>query len=657
LCDVYPLSLNELQAMMRLALFLFLMLCAPVFARADGHVPLTRAFEAMRAGDWTTARTIASDVSPVAYDLIEWHRLRGGIGTAEEVMLFLDLNPDWPGLDWLRRKSEPSMLDATDADVLLFFRDELPQSAQGALAHARALKASGQGGSAEAGLVLAWRSMAIGPQMHARMLEEHGDLLAEHHIARLDMLLWKDWKSNAERMLPLVPEGYRKLAKARQGLRARVKGTDALVASVPENLQNDPGLTFERFVWRAGKGRQQDAIELALAASKSAKTLGEPEQWANRRRSLSRQLMRDDAYERAYALASQHHLSEGSSFADLEWLSGYIALRFLNDPAKALEHFKAHQGAVVTPISRGRAGYWIGRTQEALGNAKAAKASYVQGAEYQSSFYGLLAAERGGIAFDESLAGAAALPDWREASFMGSTVFQAAVLALQAGALTVSERFFTHLTEILSPLEAAQLGQVAIDLNEPHIAVMIGKRAASGGVTIPAPYYALHDLAKSAHPIETEFALAIARRESEFDPVVVSGAGARGLMQVMPATAKNVASELGVDYAKEKLTSDWRYNAQLGTAYLARLKKQFGGNPVMISAGYNAGPGRPVRWMEVYGDPRKGEIDVVDWIEHIPFRETRNYAMRVTESLPIYRARLGQEPLPIPFSKELIQMR
>jgi len=329
----------------------------------------------------------------------------------------------------------------------------------------------------------------------------------------------------------------------------------------------------------------------------------------------------------------------------------------LNDPAKALEHFKAHQGAVVTPISRGRAGYWIGRTQEALGNAKAAKASYVQGAEYQSSFYGLLAAERGGIAFDESLAGAAALPDWREASFMGSTVFQAAVLALQAGALTVSERFFTHLTESLSPLEAAQLGQVAIDLNEPHIAVMIGKRAASGGVTIPAPYYALHDLAKSAHPIETEFALAIARRESEFDPVVVSGAGARGLMQVMPATAKNVASELGVDYAKEKLTSDWRYNAQLGTAYLARLKKQFGGNPVMISAGYNAGPGRPVRWMEVYGDPRKGEIDVVDWIEHIPFRETRNYAMRVTESLPIYRARLGQEPLPIPFSKELIQMR
>ena len=151
---------------------------------------------------------------------------------------------------------------------------------------------------------------------------------------------------------------------------------------------------------------------------------------------------------------------------------------------------------MVTPISRGRAGYWIGRAYDVLGDKKAAKKAYADGAEYQSSFYGLLAAERAGVGFDQSLAGQAALPDWRTASFVGSSVFQAAVLALQAGELTLSERFFTHLTESLEPLEAAQLGQVAIDLNEPHIAVMIGKRAASDGVTIPAPYYALHDMAK-----------------------------------------------------------------------------------------------------------------------------------------------------------------
>ena len=642
---------------MRFAFLLFLVLCSPFSVLADSHVPLTRAFDAMKAGDWNGARTIASDVSPVGYDLIEWHRLRAGEGSAQEVLQFLDLNPDWPGLAWLRKKSEPAMLKASDEEVLEFFKNELPQTAQGALAHARALKAKGQSGSADAGLVLAWRSMEIGPATHARMLKEHGDLLKEHHIARLDMVLWEGWNKNTARMLDLVPESYQKLAKARQGLRARVKGIDALVTAVPANLQTDPGLAYERFVWRARKGLTKDATDLAIAVSKSAKTLGEPEEWANRRRSLARQLMRNDEHQKAYALASSHHLFEGSSFADLEWLSGYLALRFLNDPKKALAHFKAHQGAVVTPISRGRAGYWIGRAYDVLGDKNAAKASYKEGAEYQSSFYGLLAAERAGLPFDKSLGGQAALPDWRKASFMGSSVFQAAVLALQAGELTLSERFFTHLTESLDPLEAAQLGQVAIDLNEPHIAVMIGKRAASTGVTIPAPYYALHDMAKTAHPISTEFALSIARRESEFDPVVVSGAGARGLMQVMPATAKSVAQELGIDYARSKLTGDWRYNAQLGTTYLARLHKQFGTNPVMMAAGYNAGPGRPVKWMELYGDPRKGQIDIVDWIEHIPFRETRNYAMRVTESLPIYRARLGQNPLPKPFSKELVQMK
>ena len=642
---------------MRFALLLFLTLFTPVLASADSHVPLTRAFEAMKAGDWNGARTIASDVSPIGYDLIEWHRLRAGEGTTKEALQFLELNSDWPGLDWLRKKSEPALADASDKDVLQFFKYGLPQTAEGAMAHARALTASGQQGAAEAGLVLAWRSMEIGPSTHAKMLQSHGDLLKKHHVARLDMVLWEGWKNNTARMMDLVSEDYQKLAKAREGLRALGSGVNGLIDAIPAQLQTDPGLAYERFVWRARKGLTQEAVELALASSSSAKSLGEPERWANRRRSLARQMMRNDDHKTAYALASSHHLNDGSSFADLEWLSGYIALRFLDEPKKALAHFKAHQGAVVTPISRGRAGYWIGRAHDALGDKSAAKAAYSDGAEYQSSFYGLLAAERAGIPFDQSLGGRAALPDWREASFMGSSVFQAAVLALQAGELTLSERFFTHLTESLDPLEAAQLGQVALDLNEPHIAVMIGKRAASAGVTIPAPYYALHDMAKLDYPVASEFALAIARRESEFDPVVVSGAGARGLMQVMPATAKNVAQELGVDYVSHKLTSDWRYNAQLGTTYLARLRKQFSGNPVMMAAGYNAGPGRPVRWMEVYGDPRNGEIDIVDWIEHIPFRETRNYAMRVTESLPIYRARLGKNPLPVPFSKELVQMK
>jgi soluble lytic murein transglycosylase len=201
----------------------------------------------------------------------------------------------------------------------------------------------------------------------------------------------------------------------------------------------------------------------------------------------------------------------------------------------------------------------------------------------------------------------------------------------------------------------AQMGQMLIDMQRPHIQVMLGKRAAQFGHELHAPYYALHpDIIKREFPIGTEMVLAIARRESEFDPLVISGAGARGFMQLMPGTAKEVSAQLQLEYSKDKLLTDPAYNATLGSTYLGTLSRQFGGNAVMMAAGYNAGPSRPIRWMDLYGDPRKGDLDVVDWIEFIPFDETRNYVMRVTESLPIYRARLGKTPLPVPFSQELV---
>lgn len=197
------------------------------------------------------------------------------------------------------------------------------------------------------------------------------------------------------------------------------------------------------------------------------------------------------------------------------------------------------------------------------------------------------------------------------------------------------------------------MGQMLEDLGLPHVQVMLGKRAAQYGHEVHAPYYALHPLAQIQHPVPTELVLSIARRESEFDPGVISPVGARGLMQVMPRTAQEVAGWLDVEYSETKLLTDPTYNAVLGATYLERLAQQFNGNAVMIAAGYNAGPSRPERWMQERGDPRRGDMDIIDWIELIPFTETRNYVMRVTESLPIYRARLGHDPHPVPFSEEL----
>ncbi|MGD9865438.1 MAG: transglycosylase SLT domain-containing protein [Pseudodonghicola sp.] len=639
-------------------LFLLVMLLgAGQPARAAGPEDLARGLAAMRIGDWDQALAVAGPRGSVSRDIVVWHWLRAGKGSAGDVLVFLERRPDWPGLDWLRRKSEPAFTGAPADQVLAFFDGLPPQTAEGALAQAEALEATGRSGDAQAELVLAWRTMAMGAGLQAIYLERHGKLLAPHHQARLDRMIWDGNMVSARQMLGLVGADQRALAEARLALLDLAPGVDGLIAKVPDSLQNDPGLSHARFVWRHRKGRGDDAATLLLEHSASAAELGEPAAWAQRRRWLARELMRAGEAKRAYRIAAAHQLTPeaGYDYADLEWIAGYIALTRLNDPATALRHFQRFDAAVETPISKGRAGYWLGRAHAALGDADAAHAAYAMAADQQTSFYGLLAAEQIGRPFDPKLLDPPPPPPWREAAFMTSSVTQAGLMLLAADEPDLGERFLTHLVESLDPVQAAQMGAMAVEMGRPHLAVMIAKRAASRGIVLNGAYYPLHPVADLELPMAKEMTLAIARRESEFDPSVVSGAGARGLMQVMPATAKLVAGQLGIlgGHSTDRLLSDWAYNAKLGANYLAGLAADFDGNVVLMAAGYNAGPRRPQQWIEAYGDPRDGKTDVVDWIETIPFDETRNYVMRVTESLPIYRARLGQVPLPIPFSREL----
>ncbi len=642
-----------MQAATRLAAVIVIVLTA-VRAAVAGPEAVAGAMDALRAGDWEEAARDARAAGPVAQDIVTWHRLRAGLGAPEEVMAFLERNPDWPGLDWLRRKSEPAIADADDATVLSFFAEDLPQTGAGALAQAAALKRAGDVGAAQAGIVLAWRTLPLGAGEQAEFLERYGDLLAPHHEARLDMTLWKGWERNAEAMLPLVPDAWRALAEARLALMAEAPGVDALIARVPESLASHPGLAYERFAWRVRKGRTLDALDLLLRVSTSAEALGEPMAWANLRRRLARDAVQEGDAILAYRIASAHHIAptDDYAYADLEWISGYAALK-LGNGERAAEHFERLGANVSTPISLGRAGYWLGRAREASGDATGARAAYAAAADHQTSFYGLLAAERGGFPFDGRLGGRQPYPDWPSAGFTESSVYEAGRLLLAADELSLGERFLTHLAESLDEADLNRMGAMLAEIDQPHVAVMLGKRAARAGFTIPAPYYPLHPMADGDWPVPTELALAIARRESEFDPEVISGAGARGLMQLMPGTAREMADALGLEFSLARVLSDWRYNATLGSAYLAELVERFDGNPVLVAAAYNAGPSRPSRWIEENGDPRLGTVDVVDWIEAIPFAETRNYVMRVTESLPVYRARLGRDPHPVPFSEEL----
>ncbi|MFY0679079.1 MAG: transglycosylase SLT domain-containing protein [Thalassovita sp.] len=638
-------------------LFLVFGLCvaiSPVLGETTpGSDPLARALSAAEKKDWDAAKTLAIKArDPLATDLVEWSRLRAGQGEPQEVLAFLSRRSDWPGLKLLRRRSEKAMSTASPQQIRSFYGGVSPQTGTGVLAYADALRHAGHSGAVEAELVLAWRTLALSEAEQAAFVAQHAKLLAPHHTARLDMLLWRGAKTGASRMLPLVNEPWQKLATARLGLRAKRRDVDTLIAAVPDALKADPGLAYERFRWRVDKGRRDDAIALLLQQSQ-ADALGEPDRWARSRRDLARRKMRAGAAREAYQIATGHGLVEGSDYADLEWLAGFIALRFLGEAELARDHFQRFRTAVFTPISLGRAGYWLGRAQEALDETEGAIQAYAEGAQFQTSFYGLLAAERVGLPFRLPATATGVADTAPSGVFDQSSVFQTGVLLMNAGETDLAERFFRHLAETISVEDLQQLGQFLIANDQPHIAVMVGKQAARRGFTIQAPYYALHPLKDRTLPVPAELSLAIARRESEFDPGVVSGAGAQGLMQVMPGTAKLVAKSLALDHDPAKVLSDWTYNVTLGSTYLAQMATRFDGNIIMISAAYNAGPGRPEGWIKTYGDPRGSAIDMVDWIELIPFSETRNYVMRVSESLPVYRARLGQTALPIPFSAEI----
>ncbi|MCZ4352505.1 lytic transglycosylase domain-containing protein [Roseovarius aestuarii] len=618
--------------------------------------PLSSALEALQGGRWARAQALAERDGPVAQTLIEWYRLRAGRGGADEVLTFLETHPDWPGLERIRERSAEAFEDASDTQILALYKGGEPQSGEGVLRYAAALSANGQTGEAEASVVKAWLTFDLTTEEHVAFLNAYGSLLAPHHDARMRMTLWRGLKDSAL-MLPMVSDEMRAIADIRLMAQDGHRGLEAKIASLPKELRDDPGLAYDQFNRFIKLNKAEEAMELMQSQSQIAGGLGQAWRWAGWRRDFARRMMRADNPERAYDLAAHHQLVEGAAYADLEWLSGFLALRYLGDAELALDHFQRLRAAVQTPISLGRAGYWIGRAQEALGDAEGAQIAYAQGAEHQTSFYGLLAAERAGIPFDSELAGAEEFAPWQQADFVNTPLFQAGALLLRAGELNLSEMFFVALADTLDRTGLGQLGAALEALEQPHLQVMLGKAAARRGIVLPRHYYALHPMTKLNLPVPMEMALAIARRESEFDFRVASGAGAQGLMQLMPGTASDVARDLGLEHQRDRVLSDWRYNAQLGSTYLAQLSQRFSGNVVMISAGYNAGPGRPLRWMEERGDPRTsaagGQLDMIDWIEQIPFDETRNYVQRVAESLPIYRARLGKPAHPVPFSEEL----
>jgi soluble lytic murein transglycosylase len=606
---------------------------------------LVKAFDAARAGRWAEAHQAAAG-QPLAAKTLRWlELLRGGPGF-DALTEFLAANPDWPLRETLLRRAEDaSAAVADDARILAWYADRSPATGAGAL---RLADAHRRGGNAEVAARIArdaWRGMALAERTEKDLLQRFGHVLTTaDHVARVDRLIWERQFPEARRIMRLLPPERRTLAEARIRLARDTHDAADLVPRVPSELRRDPGLLFER----ARYNRRNGHDDLALAIHLDARApLGRPELWWRERDPVARRLLREGRAAEALALvAATHGLGpeHGQAHADARFLEGWIALRRTGDPARARDAFAQLQRAARLPVTQARGAYWLGRAHEALGEAEAARGWYRRAAAFDATFYGQVAqlrlppAERR-IVVDEPSPTA----DERARIERGE-IGRAAVLLADVGDHDAVKHFLRRLIDIArTPGEHRAAAQLAIGLGRPDLAVSLAKRAAQrAGVSLPDEGWPTIRLPAGNAP-ERALVLATIRQESAFEADAVSSAGARGLMQLMPPTARAMAQRLGLAHGHDpqRLTADPLYNMTLGQAYLAGLLTDYDGSHVIALAAYNAGPGRVSQWIREHGDPRADDVDPIDWIEMIAFDETRNYVQRVTENLSVYRRKLG----------------
>jgi soluble lytic murein transglycosylase len=611
------------------------------------------AFAAAHSGDWTAAHRAASQANVrLPAKILRWLELmRSDMAGFSDIVDFAERNPSWPSLGMLRHRAERTIAEVPDSVLAPYFQDYPPVTVDGKLRFADILAASGRRDASLALIRQLWIATDLGPEDEALVLARHdGDIRAEDHIARLDRLIWDGQNAAAKRQLPRVPENWRLLAEARLGLASLQAGGDAVVARVPSELQRDPGLVFELARWN----RRKDLLENAAQIFQSPpRNLVRPPAWWAERDILVRRLLDSGQHRLAYALVARRGLGENAvALADAEFLAGWIALRRLDDPAAAYEHFTQLYANVRMPISRARGAYWAGRAADERGLADIAKRWFASAAEHSATFYGQLAAQRSPAARP-----AFAAEPWPTAEdvaeFDRKELVRAARMLSEIGEGDLVKPFLLRLGAAAgTPVQHKLVGTLAEMAGWLDVAAASARRASADGTILLASAFPVIQV-KHKGIAEPPLVLAIARQESAFDKAAVSRAGARGLMQLKPATAKDIAKSLSIRFSADRLLTDPNYNLTLGRAYIDKLLDRFGGSYVLALAAYNAGPARVQQWLEAYGDPRAGTIDVIDWIEAIPFAETRNYVQRVLEALQVYRLRLGDDDRAFTLARDL----
>jgi soluble lytic murein transglycosylase len=645
-----------------LLLALALASCAPATAQIN---EATRSLYTARLADNAAGRFGGIAGSPLvgiasvpALDaVVTWDRLRRDGYTAAkgarfaEYAQFLRANPDWPQGTTVRRLAEKLIDDSVTApERIAYFNQFPPLSALAKLRLAEAQLSLGKGGDARAMARDAWDSAGLDSAAEQQLLALfEKDLRPEDHLSRADRLLWTNQTSAAARLLPRIDMDRRLRLLARMALRANSPDATNRLAGVPAALRNDPGLILDRAAWLRRRGLAEEAQSLLANASPAPGPIVDGESWLKVRQEFARAAWRAGDFDTAYRIASRHgalsggtpiasrSLGERQQFIDSEWLAGWLALRKLGRAGDAIVHFRNVRAAALTPLSQTRGDYWIGRAAEAAGQAGPARTAYEAAASHFDYFYGQLAAERLGRVLVVKRTPPAAISADTASTFRAEPLVRASFALGDLGDRRRQGLFVRSLAErAATSRDQALVAGLVKPMGRPDLGVLLGKAARSDGeLALIDTAFPMLDLPASLNDRWTMIH-AITRQESQFDQTIASSANAQGLMQLLPTTAAEQAGKIGMAASTARLIEDPIYNVTLGSSFFARLKDNFGGSHVLAVAAYNAGPGNVRKFLAANGDPRQPGVDMIDWIEAIPFSETKNYVQRVLENAVVY---------------------
>ncbi len=597
---------------------------------------------------WTEFERRAKSVKdPLLKKVLRWYRLQARASGAsfEEISAFIEAEPEWPRQRRLLIRAEQAMKASTDRDlVLAWFAKHPPLTPNGVAWMAGEKLLAGSKDDAIRMVKDVWVSGNFGFKQERHFHQQFRQYMTlDDHLNRLDRLLWDGKYYPVRRMYRRFKDPkYRALAEARLTLRRMRGGVDRAIEKVPAELQDHPGLVYERLRWRRRKGRDQHAMALL---QNPPDDLIEPGRWWTERAILARRALRNGHISDAYRLTKDHRLDEedAGNMIEAEWMSGWIALRFLKDNKVAYEHFSKIYGLASYPISQARGAYWAGRAAEALGDAEKAAFWYRTAFLHETTYYGQLAAAKIPDAKKLALPASPKAGGEIKKTFEKDELVAAVRTISNAGLREIMRPFIRQLSR-KDEREEWQVLTAALAKAEGRndLAVLVSKAALRDGIDLVEEGYPVLKH-KFVTGVEPAFVHAIIRQESAFNPKAISHAGARGLMQIMPQTARQVAKQNSKRYSRRKLTEDEKYNLGLGQAYLRDLLKEFNDSYILTLAAYNAGPHRAKRWIKRHGDPRDKTVDAIDWVEMIPITETRNYVQRVIENLHVYRQLLTKK--------------